>query len=130
MPEFWDLVRDYQYNPPQPQVSLPERYINLLNNSRIEELMSLYNNQAFLIHPKAAVQGKKAIREYITSFLNNHPNHDFSMIAQSKFANGYIIKWQASKDRGTQIAGHDTFGVKDEKISYQYSFSRAMSSDL
>jgi hypothetical protein len=125
MPAFWDLVRDFEYvQPTQAEESLPETYLKYLNNHDFDQILSFYADNAVLVCPQGAVQGKNAIRGWIESVTKDYSRGDFKMVDHTRHNYGYNFKWQAANDKGNQMEGRDTIGIRDRKIGYHYSFVR------
>jgi len=122
MPQFWDLVRDYQYDEPIPETSQPSRYLSALNSHDTEKVVSLYADNAVHIRAEKAVQGKEAIREWIASLMKDYSEGQFKLLGETRDENIYSFQWEASDPSGKAIQGQDTMGLIDKKIAYQYSF--------
>ena len=124
MPQFWDLVADYQYDEPTEQVGLVENYIHAINTKDFEAIVKFYADNAVLIRVGSAVQGKDAILTLIESFIKDFSKNKFQLIGQSQSDRFCNFRWECMNDSGVPFEGHDTFGVKDEKIIYHYSFAK------
>jgi len=124
MPEYWDLVRDYQYTDPVPVVSQPTRYITALNKHEPDKVVEQYAEDAVVLRPDKAIQGKEAIREWIASLVNAYSEGSFSLLGESHKEDVYSFQWEATSSSGKIIRGRDTQGLKDGKISYHYAFTR------
>jgi hypothetical protein len=124
MPEFWNLVRDAQYERTVQQASLPERFVNALNKPNLDELLDLYTENAVLIRSMAAVRGRESIGNWLASLIGENPKIAFSLISQSQHGKIVNFQWQGLNGNQTQIEGHDTMGVKDDRIVYHYSFQK------
>lgn len=127
MSEYWDLVRDYNYEVTPTQTSLPGKYIQALNSKAPEEVLNLYADNAVHIRTTSAVQGKENIREWITTLLKSYGNDTFTLLSQSHEENIYNFQWEVSTQDGNALEGQDTMGVMDDKISYHYSFIKPLS---
>ncbi len=125
MPQFWDLVRDYDYvQTPQEETALPESYLRYLNAHDIDQIVSFYADNAVLICPQGALQGKNAIREWLGSITRDYSNGNFTLVNQARHTSGYHFKWQAVNNTGHKMEGRDSIGIKDREISYHYSIVR------
>ncbi len=82
MPEFWDLVHDYQYDNPIPELSQAQKYIAALNSHDPDKVLSQYSENAVQIHSGGAIQGKEAIRTRIASLIA-----DYSMVSLNFWVN-------------------------------------------
>ncbi len=122
MPQFWNLVRDFQYDEPTRAASLPEKYINALNSKDPGKVLNFYAENAIHIQPERAIQGKKAIRQRIASLINKISKSDFTLLSQTNTGNIHSFQWKSANSDGTPLEGRDTMGVIDDKISYHYSF--------
>ena len=127
MPEYWDLVSDFQYSDPTPvETSLPDKYVNYLNNRQISEILNLYSDRSVLITSSAAALGKSSIQQWLTKFIKVLGDAEISIVSQSQHTWGYHLKWQASNGTGLWFEGQDTLGILDQKIIYHYSFVRQL----
>jgi hypothetical protein len=128
MPEFWNLVRDYDYDEPVQQVSQPVRFITALNSGDPDKVAALYEDNAIHIRPEHAMQGKEAIREWIASLMDQFKDGQFSLLGGSSYDNIYSFQWEASNAAGETLQGRDTQGIQDDKIRYHYSFIKKVQS--
>lgn len=127
MPQFWDLVRDAVYDIAPPQVkTLPERYIEALNKNDLETLVDMYTNNSVHIRMESAVQGKEAIRSWITSQIKRYKDGKYTLIDQSKKGSILNFRWEGIESSGNQVEGRDTLGLKDDKILYHYAFIKEL----
>ena len=126
MPKFWDLVRDAVYTPPTEVATLPERYIEALNQQDQQTLVNLYTNNSVLIRVESALQGKEAIQEWIASQLDNFQSGKFKLIDQSQSGSVFSFRWDGQRLDGSQVEGRDTLGIKEDKILYHYAFTREL----
>ena len=124
MPEFWNLVRDYQYIDPIPVVSQPNKFIAALNKQNVDEVVKLYADNAVVIRPDKAIQGKEAIREWIASLFETYSAGSFNLLGESQDENVHSFHWEANANSGEIINGHDTQGLVEGKVSYHYAFTR------
>ena len=124
MPDYWDLVRDYQYIDPVPVVGQPTRYITALNNHEPDKVVEQYADDAVVIRPDKAIQGKEAIREWIASLVNAYSDGSFSLLGESRKEDVFSFQWEATTSSGKTVRGRDTQGLKDGKISYHYAYTR------
>jgi len=122
MPDFWDLVRGYQYDAEPVQASLPSQYIKALNSKDAEQVLKLYTINAVYISTTNAMQGKAKIREWIAALLKSYSNDTFTLLSQSHDQNIYNFQWEVATKDGTALEGQDTMGLMNKKIGYHYSF--------
>lgn len=122
MPQFWNLVRDYQYDERTRVASLPENYIKALNSQDPDKVIDFYAENAVHVRAERAVRGRKAIRHWIDSLINNESKGDFSLLSETHNHHIYSFQWKTSNSNGTQLEGRDTMGVINDKIRYHYSF--------
>ena len=123
MPEFWNLVKDYEFTDPIPVVSQPNQYLAALNKANADEVMAQYADNAVVIRPEKAIQGKEAIREWMASQFETYVAGSFSLLSESQDENVYSFHWEAQTATGATVRGHDTQGLVDGKISYHYAFT-------
>lgn len=122
LPHFWELVRDYAYQNPTQASSLPSQYIKALNSKNPDEVLKFYHQNAVHIRAKHAVQGKPAIREWITDLLKQYSTAEISLLNETHTKNIYNFRWQVDDLSGVPHEGRDTVGLTNDKISYHYSF--------
>ena len=126
MPQFWDLVRDADYSPPTQVKTLPERYIEALNQKDLQTLVNLYTKNSVLIRVESANQGKEAIQKWIASQIDNHQSGKFTLIDQARSKGAFSFRWEAVRSNGSKVEGRDTLGVKEGKILYHYTFVKEL----
>lgn len=122
MPEYWDLVRDYAYDTPLPDVSIAEKYITALNSHLPEEILRQYAENAILIHPGAAVRGKPAIQGWIAERLQPFNGAQFALRGEKRSKSGCSFQWEAVSSEGKRMLGDETLGLQDHQIIYHYSY--------
>ncbi len=122
MPEFWNLVRDYEYDSPIQAVSQPAKYMAALNSRNPDKVAELYSENAVHIGPDKAIQGKEAIREWIAAMMKDFSDGEFKLLGESRDENVYSFQWEAGASSGKTLQSHNTQGLVDDKISYHYSF--------
>ena len=104
-------------------VSQPNQYLAALNKANAEEVMAQYADNAVVIRPEKAIQGKEAIREWMASQFETYVTGSFSLLSESQDENVYSFHWEAQTATGATVRGHDTQGLVDSKISYHYAFT-------
>lgn len=124
LPAFWDFVKDYDYQSPSQETSLPTAYINAINSRNPEEVIKVYAENAVHIRPQSFIQGKEAIRNWVKYLLDQYPDCVFSLVNESNQRNIQNFQWEASDNSGTVVEGRDTIGLVDNKIRYHYSFMK------
>ena len=122
LPQFWDLVRDYQYDTPTREASLPNQFVTALNSKDPDKVLNLYADNAVHIRAEKASQGKKAIREWVKVVLNDCADGSFSLISETGDKNVLNFLWEATSRAGEKLAGQNTVGMTGKKILYHYSF--------
>jgi hypothetical protein len=122
LPQFWNLVRDYQYDLPNQELSLPDRYIEAMNSKDSKQVLDFYEKDAVHVRIEGAVQGKNAIQPRIASLMKDFTNGNFTLLGEFNHKNTYSFQWEAANKNGNQLEGQDTIGVTDNKINYHYSF--------
>jgi len=128
MTQFWDLVRDYKFDAPTQASTLPEQYIEAMNNKDPNKVIDFYSDQAVHIRAEAAVQGKNAIKKWIASLINEYSDNKLRLVSEIKDSSVYSFQWTGTDQAGKLNEGHETVGLVDNKISYHYSFSKQIDS--
>ncbi len=121
-PQFWELIKNYQYNNQVRETSFPEQYVNAMNSRNVNSIINFYANNAIHIHSGGVVQGREAILPLINSFMNDHPDTEFVLLSQSNDNNIFNFHWKTLNNQGPQIEGQNTVGLVEEKIDYHYAF--------
>ena len=121
-PQFWELVKNFQYSGPVRQASLPEQYVNALNSRNLDEITAFYANDAVHLGAEGAVQGKQAIRPVVNALIQNSPQSNFTLLSESHENNIYNFHWKTTNKNKQQIMGLNTIGMANDKIGFHYSF--------
>jgi hypothetical protein len=125
MPKYWDLVRDYQYTEQkQEKATLAEEYVSYINQRQMDKISNLYADNAVVITPRFAGQGKTAIEECLNALIKDLGKGQITLVSQSHQKWGSHFRWELYNNDGKIIEGQDTVGVKDQRINYHYSFVR------
>jgi len=120
-PQFWELVKNYQYDASSQQASFPETYVNALNTRNPNSVIDFYADNAIHIQANGAVQGRESILPLIDSLMNQHRNVTFALLNQSHENNIYSFQWQALNNEGARIEGRNTVGLTNGKINFHYA---------
>jgi len=126
LPNFWDLVREYPFQTSSDVASLPSQYLSALNSKNPEQVLNFYDPNAVHIRAGNVIQGKQAIREWITTLINQHAQGHFSLLYETQDKTIHNFRWQVEDPSGSQHEGRDTIGLYGNKISYHYSFIRSI----
>lgn len=124
MPQFWDLIANYNYDQKPQVASFPERYIQALNSKDPNKVLDFYADNAIHIRAEAAVQGKEAIRKWIASLIQDQTKGNFNLVSQTHNKTVYSFQWTGNDKTGKLLEGRDTVGILEKKITYQYSFMK------
>jgi hypothetical protein len=124
LPHFWDLVRDFRYDTSVDRNSIPSQYIAALNSKDADSALKFYHQNAVHIRAGRAVLGKPAIRDWISTLLNNHKDGSFTLLDEKSDRNVHNFRWQARELSGKEVEGRDTMGIIDKSIRYHYSFMK------
>ena len=122
MPQFWELVKEYEYSSSDEKASAPHSYIDAVNSADPDKVVALYSDNAVQIRSGSAVQGKEAIRQWIASLMEEYANCTFKLLSESQTGNVYSFQLQVSDGSGIHLEGRDSIGLVDKKIGYHYSF--------
>ncbi|MDY6846603.1 MAG: nuclear transport factor 2 family protein [Chloroflexota bacterium] len=121
-PQFWELVKNFQYNASVQQASIPERYVSALNTRNPNNVIDLYADNAIHIQSDGAVQGRESILQMIDSMMNNYPNTNFTLLSQTHENNIYSFHWQGLNNEDTTVEGRNTIGLSNDKINFHYAY--------
>ncbi len=123
LPQVWDAVSAYQWNPPPPTADIVDTYFAALNSRDPVKVNNLYLPGAVHTTFVHTVQGSEALRAwYANLFTQLLPEPTFSLTGASGKGNSRHFTWTASSTKGKVSNGSDTFGLLDGKIAYHYSF--------
>jgi hypothetical protein len=118
----WDTIASFPWGPtPQPQDILYQ-YIAALNSHDPAQVINYFGDNAVHITAAQTITGKDAIKNWFSTFLNNTlPGGSFVLTSTSGSGTTRSITWQATSSKGKVQDGADTFGILNNKITYQYS---------
>ncbi len=125
MPDYWNLVRDYNYDQQrQEAATLPEKFVLAMNSKDPDKVLSFYTDDAIHIRPDSAVQGKQAIRKWIEAKMQEVSKKEITLISQSQVKTFCNFLWESTNVNGAFLQGRETMGLTDQRIRYHYSFSK------
>jgi len=121
--EYYRTIRDFAWDGgPKPPKDIAELLIEALNAHSPDQVLALYRDQAVHITSQRTVQGKTAIKSWITSLFNELlPGAVFTLAEYSGTGNIRHITWTASSANGNVQNGSDTLGLIDGKIAYHFT---------
>jgi len=102
LPNFWDLVREYPFQTSSDVASLPSQYLSALNSKNPEQVLNFYDPNAVHIRAGNVIQGKQAIREWITTLINQHAQSHFSLLYETQDKTIHNFRWQVEDPSGSQ----------------------------
>lgn len=123
LPHLWDEASSFSWASGVPEPDLVEEYITALNAHDPVALTMLYNNDGVHINAERSIQGHEKILVWYNSFLNqSFPNGVFKMTGYTGVANSRHLSWEATSPSGKIRDAKDTFGLRNGKIAYHYSY--------
>ena len=130
MPGIWDMISAYNFGEIRQSVDIANNFISSLNEKKPEKVLDFYQDNAVHICVAGAIQGKQAIRTWVETLIQAYPNNDISLISASQQDDTVSFHWEVTNQNETLLEGRDTIGLKDNKISYHYSFTQKSVSSL
>jgi hypothetical protein len=122
LPEAWDLIKQYQWIPNTGSSDISHRYINALNNRKLDELIAMYNPSAVHITSQKTIQGISAIKSWFTQLFSQIlPDGNFSLSGVSGQGVFRNLSWTATSSKGQVLDGKDTIGLANNQIAFHYS---------
>jgi len=123
LPHLWDEVSDFSWASGIPEPDIVEEYIYALNAHDPVALTVLYNSDGVHINADRSIQGHEKILAWYNTFLNQYfPNGEFKMTGYTGVGNSRHLTWEASSPNAEIREAKDTFGLRDGKIAYHYSY--------
>ena len=123
LPDQWNLIRDFTWvdGPEPPDVT--EEYIGALNAKDLLKLTTMYTQDGVHINANRTIQGPEKILTWFNTFLEQIlPDAVFKLISKTGTRNTRHFTWEATSNEGKVINGKDTFGLRDGKISYHFTY--------
>jgi hypothetical protein len=123
LPEVWEAIADYSWDGEPPEEEITARYLAALNSHLPDSVVNLYLPSAVHVTADRAVQGQTALRYwYHAMFTSLLPNAVFKLTGYSGSASSRHFTWTAVSSAGRVEDGKDTFGLRNGRIAYHYSF--------
>lgn len=126
LPNFWSLIKDYNYKSSSPISNLPNQYILAMNSHDPEQVIKLYHPNAVLINSAQAVQGIPSIRNWIDTQIKSYSKGSFKLVNDDHNQDIHNFLWLVEDKTGNQFEGRHTIGLQDEKIQYHYAHVRPL----
>ena len=125
LPQVWDYINDYDWGNGFIGIDITKKYIDLLNNNDIDQVVELYAEDAYMVTDEETLHNREAIRKWYDSFIQDiHLRVGFTRISYDCTGDSCSMEWQANRFDGDVITGKDIFRLKENKIIYHYkSFS-------
>ncbi len=123
LPEIWQAIADYSWPGSTTVVqTIPELFIEYLNNKNIPLILSLYDDNAVFVTSKQTIQGKNALNGWFSVLLTTLlSNATFSLDSFSGTEITKKINWKITTADGSVFSIADTIGLQGNKILYHYS---------
>lgn len=123
LPHLWGKVQSFDWTSGNSGEDIVAQYMQALNAHDDEALAGMYTDDGVHITAASSIQGQSEIRSWYEAFLNQtFPNGAFSMVGFSSSGNIRRMTWQGISTNRTITSGRDTFGVRDGKIAYHYTY--------
>jgi hypothetical protein len=123
LPDIWNTISQYPWASTPPPKDIPQKYIDALNSHDPVKMTVLYSPQAVHINAQRTIQGYERILSWYHQFFTYIlPNAQFNLTGFSGVGNSRHVTWTASSPTGQVHNGNDTFGLKEDRIAYHYTF--------
>jgi hypothetical protein len=123
LPHLWDKVRDFPWPSTPAAKDIVEQYIEALNARDPLRLATMYSPDGVHINATRTVQGPEKILTWYNTFLNQlFPNASFKLTGYSGVGNSRHFTWEGTSSIGNILNGNDTFGLREGKITYHYTY--------
>lgn len=123
LPEIWKTISDFSWSGVPREKDIIEKYIEALNSRDPLNVTKLYDLAGVHVDAKRMIQGPEAIKEWYSAYLNKIlPSARFSLTGVSGQGSSRQFTWIAESPVGKVLNGNDTFGLKDGRIAYHYTF--------
>lgn len=125
LPALWDEIGAFPWPTGPAGKSVPELYIEALNENDVVKLATLYSPNAVHVNFKRTVVGNASILTWYHTFLTQtFPQAAFKLTGASGTGNSVHFTWEGASGVGGKkiMNGNDTFGIRDGKITYHYTF--------
>jgi hypothetical protein len=120
---LWDRVKAFPWEAGPGKEDIAIRYLDALNSNDPVRVTALYSQAGVHVTGQRSVQGPEGILEwYNTLFKETMPNAHFTITGHSQTENIKTLTWAAESSTGRVLDGKDSFGVKDDQITYHYTF--------
>jgi hypothetical protein len=122
-PNLWVEIGRFDWNSNNSTQDIVALYMQALNAQDAASVSELFNEDGVHITTEKSVQGKAEIKDWYKSFFSNtFPNGTYSMVGYSSSGYSRRLTWEATSASKTITDGRDTFGIRDGKIAYHYSY--------
>ncbi|MBN2502068.1 MAG: nuclear transport factor 2 family protein [Anaerolineales bacterium] len=123
LPNIWNAIAEYPWPSTPAAKDVTQRYIEALNTHDPVAVTVLYAPLAVHVNSQRTVQGYEAILGWYNHLYNNVlPNGSFEITGFSGSGNSRHMTWTATSPTWRVLNGNDTFGLKDGRIAYHYTF--------
>jgi hypothetical protein len=123
LPHLWEVIRTFDWDSGSSGEDIVARYMQALNSHDAESVAKLYTEDGVHITAASSIQGQSEIQDWYEDFLSSKfPNGTYSMIGFSSSGNTRRMTWQGTSTNRTITGGRDTFGLRDGKIAYHYTY--------
>ncbi len=124
LPEIWDVINDYDWDNGYTGVDFTQRYLNYINDRKIDQIMDLYADDVYLVTGESTMHNHQAVREWYLNYLENlQPGIKFEQTSYDCTGDYCYLDWKAMLDELEIIRGKDIFRFQNNQIVYHFKFN-------
>jgi hypothetical protein len=125
MKPVWNAITGYDWSgsSTSTDTDITTQYLSALNSHNAALLAGLYYDKGVHITAEKTIQGTAAIQSWYLDFIvSKMPSATFTISNITGDDTSRHFTWTATSSSGKIKDGNDTFGLKDGKIVYHYSY--------
>jgi hypothetical protein len=117
----WNAMASFNWDKREVTQSFGQRMVALLNGGNPAFVSRFFSDTAIHVTSNKTIHGIESIQsQYERLFGIERPGAEYTLLSEHSDDSAYTIQWCAAIG-DKEIRGRDSFGLKDEKIIYQFS---------
>jgi hypothetical protein len=123
LPDIWDVINDYDWDDGYIGTDFTQRYLSLINGRKLEQIMELYGEDAYLVTGDTTMHDLKTVREWYEKYLKSLlPGTKLERTGYNCTGDYCYLDWVAKREESEVVRGKDIFRLKNDKIVYHFKF--------